>query len=136
MKYTAKDIARALADMAGQKDGESHLSAHIDDALKLLRLHNPGRSVRSFPTLVERALRRAGKEVSAQLITPTGDAGESAQAIEKTLKDVLKKDIVLNQVADPTMIGGAVLIVGDELYDVSVPGALTHLSEYLKHSAF
>ena len=132
MKYSAKDIARALADMAG----ETHLSTHVDDALRLLREHNPGRSVRSFPTLVERALRRAGKEVSATLVTPTGDAGATASHIQKTLQDILKKEVHLTQTAEPEMIGGAVLMVGDELYDLSIPGALENLSEYLQNSAY
>jgi F-type H+-transporting ATPase subunit alpha len=73
---------------------------------------------------------------SKHLITPTGDAGPVGAQIEKALRDSLQKDIHLEQVADPDMIGGAVLVIGDELYDISIPGALEHLREYLKHSSF
>ncbi len=62
--------------------------------------------------------------------------GVVKEIIEKILKDILKKDVHLKQEANKEMIGGAVLIVGDELYDVSVPGALEHLSEFLQDSSF
>jgi len=133
MKYHPKDIARALVDVA--RDPELNLHAEIDEAVRLLRVHNPGKSLRNFPTLVERVLRKAGMDVGAVLITPTGDAGESAKEIEKELKKIFhQKNVHLEQRADKDMIGGAVLIVNDELFDVSVPGALMRLRDYFKES--
>ncbi len=133
MKYLAKDIARALVDVAHDPEN-TNLSGEVDEALRLLKVHNPGRSFRSFPTLVERALRKAGREVEATLITPTGDAGTIGHDIEKELTKLLKQKIHLKQHADKNMLGGAILIVNDERLDVSIPGALRHLAEYLKES--
>ncbi|HVW67030.1 MAG TPA: F0F1 ATP synthase subunit delta [Candidatus Peribacteraceae bacterium] len=134
MRYHPKDIARALVDVARDPENKN-LGVEIDEAVRLLRLHNPGKSLRSFPTLVERVLRKAGMDVTAVLITPTGDAGTVAKGIEKELQKIYhQKNVHLTQQADKDMIGGAVLIVNDERFDISVPGALNRLRDYLKES--
>lgn len=134
MRYQPKDIARALVDIA-RNSANKHFDAEIDAAVQLFRLHNTGKSLRSFPTLVERELRKAGMDVRATLVTPTGDAGAISKDIARELQKIFDEGTVqLEQRADATMLGGAVLIVNDERFDVSIPGSLARLRQHLKAS--
>jgi len=132
MKISQKDIAKALVE-ASQEDA-SHMSAICDNAVLLFRRSNPGKSLRLFPSLVERMLQKKGFDAQATLITPDGNAGEAAESIRKILVDVMKRNVQLNEKADPSLAGGAVLIVGDERFDISLSGALTNLRALLSTS--
>ncbi len=133
MKISQDDIAQALVDVSRDLP-ENEFATQVDAAIIMLKRSNPGKPLRSFHYVLERMLYRKGEIFMAKLMTPTGDAGAQATAIEKILKDTLKRDIDLEQVAVPSMIGGAVLRVGDERFDMSIPGALAQLQTYLTSS--
>ena len=79
------------------------------------------------------AFQRRGNSIVATLITPTGDAGPSAAHIRERLQERLKKQVVIRQKKDPSLIGGAILQVGSQRIDMSVRGALRRISEHISH---
>ncbi|UPA23130.1 F0F1 ATP synthase subunit delta [Candidatus Peribacteria bacterium] len=130
MKIKPEHIAQALADLSLTIPQEQ-FSDEVDSALMYMRQNSPGKSIRQFPYVLERVLRRKGRMFSAVLSTPTGEPGEHATAIQKILENHFKHEVELDVVADPSLIGGAVLRVQDELFDLSAAGALELLRSYL-----
>lgn len=130
MKISQNDIAQALVDVSMELP-EDKFSAEIDSAIAMLKRSNPGKPLRSFPYVLERMLYRRGKMFTAKLFTPTGKAGEQAAIIEEMLVEILKRPVELEEIASPDMIGGAILLVGDERFDMSIKGALEQLKDYL-----
>lgn len=115
MSVTASDIVRAAVDAAIAqltKDGLAHEIPHL-------------------PRLFNQVLADKHGLVSVVLITPTGDAGSLKTAVADTLKKKLGHPIEIEERADPTMIGGAVLWVGDERIDMSLRGALQRMESKL-----
>jgi hypothetical protein len=60
-----------------------------------------------------------------------GDGADSAllETVASRVKETTGKDAVLHQYADPSMIGGIKLLIGDKLYDGSVATRLRRLKE-------
>lgn len=130
MKIKQHDIAHALVDVT-QKLTPELMNKEIDAALAILHGNGSIRALRGFPLVLKRVLQDRGLLFKATLITPTGKSGPEAKKIHEILEKTLKRDIELEEIADPDMIGGAVLRVGDELFDLSIPGALTMLGTIL-----
>lgn len=130
MKIKPEHIAQALADLSLTVP-EEQLAGEIDSALMYLRQNNTGKSVRTFSHVLERVLRRSGRMFSAILYTPDGKAGDHGPVVQKILEQHFKHEVELEIVADPSLIGGAVLRVQDERFDLSVAGALDLLRSYL-----
>lgn len=67
-----------------------------------------------------------GVEV-AQITSAVPLTKELEAAILKRIKESVGKEVAMNNVIDPSIIGGFVLRVGDKLYDSSVSSRLKHL---------
>ena len=52
--------------------------------------------------------------------------------IVKTLEQSLHKEILMEQIVDPSLIGGVIVRVGDKVYDNSIRSSLERLSRHLK----
>jgi len=108
------------------------VAAAVDAAIAELKKHDlpadPQKLMRAF----DHALREKSQVVSAVLVTPSGDAGPLGTAVTKMLETAFKRPVELTERADRTMIGGAVLLIGDERIDVSVRGALERAHLLLK----
>ena len=65
------------------------------------------------------------------VFTVGGDGADSAllETVASRVKASTGKDAVLHQYADPSMIGGIKLLIGDKLYDGSVATRLRRLKE-------
>ena len=130
-KKKQKTIADALIELSDSVP-EQELSGVVDSAIKLLD-HEDAADIRRFPGRVVEALQKRDGVVIATLTTPSGDVGhqraEIIALIEKRLGGKLK--VQLHEQKDPSMIGGAVLTIGDERYDVSIRTALSELVEHL-----
>ncbi len=76
--------------------------------------------------------KRVGKEemLRAVIVTPDRKAGED---LKKNMQELLQKkghaSVEITERADPSLIGGALLIFGDEQVDMSVRGALRQAAE-------
>lgn len=63
--------------------------------------------------------------IDVVITTPTGDAGDLKQAVKEMLKSRFKKPVQITEKADKSLIGGAIVMFGDERIDLSVRGSLT-----------
>ena len=69
--------------------------------------------------------------VTATLTTAKPIAQEDVDKIAASLKQKLQNDVVIESNVDPTIIGGAVISVGDLLIDGSLKSSLRHMREEL-----
>ncbi|RLS87434.1 MAG: ATP synthase F1 subunit delta [Planctomycetota bacterium] len=82
----------------------------------------------AFDSLLQDRLGR----IEVDMITVDGHASADVIATVKArVKEVFSKDAVLHQYADPKMIGGVKLRIGDQLIDGSVATELRNMSEAL-----
>jgi F-type H+-transporting ATPase subunit delta len=95
-------------------------------------LANHGRAGRiadvadAFDALMQERLGR----VEVDMFTVDGKAGDDVIATVKArVKEAFSKDAVLHQYADPSMIGGVKLRIGDQLIDGSVATQLRNMRE-------
>ena len=73
--------------------------------------------------------------VEVDVYTPGGSiTAEALEALRTKIKDRLGRDPVFHQYADPSMIGGLTLKIGDELIDGSVRGRLRRMREDLRQN--
>ncbi len=130
MKVTALSLARAFVDTAKTLPAEEHV-ALADAAAHLLAAHGLLKDARTFPALVARVWREQEGIVPVRIVTKTGDAGSVKKDILSIVESSLKRHCVLEERADPAILGGFLLSVGDERYDATLRGALHQLSARL-----
>lgn len=82
----------------------------------------------SSPEEVLRLLTSVSEEQSGLLTvtiaSPSGDVGSSTQTIAKSIERKTGKSVVVRQIKDASLIGGAVVSYGDECIDLSVKRSL------------
>ncbi|MEK7137834.1 MAG: F0F1 ATP synthase subunit delta [Patescibacteria group bacterium] len=130
MKIHPEHVALALLEMA-EKLPASEIPALADAAVAYLRERRESRMVRMLPRLLREARGKHGKTVSIVLTTPTGDLGASRRAMLEALEKLSGREAELEEQADPSLLGGAVLAYGDERFDASLRGALDRLQSDL-----
>jgi hypothetical protein len=127
MNVTALTIARAFVDTA-KKLPAAEIPALADAAAALLGRHGLLRESRTFPALVERVWKQQEGVTSVRITTRTGNAGHAAQEILKIVQEALKSPCVLEERADPRVLGGLMLLIGDERFDATLRSSLTGLA--------
>lgn len=65
--------------------------------------------------------------MNLQLTTPTGKSGAHRDAIAHALGQALGRKFSLEEQTDASLIGGAILAIGNDHYDHSLRGALEQL---------
>ena len=123
--------ARTLVEHLRSGMSREEMAAACDAVLH--SLHNSGLSqsqIAQFPKVVAQELRRHGP-VGAVLSTSSGKTGASAPAIGTALEQSLGRSIDLEESAEPSLIGGVLLTVGDERVDFTLRGALNQLNAHL-----
>ena len=128
LTLTARELVGHLATVRSDDD----IASACDGALTFLRQQGCSpMQLRTLVPAVRRALRAHARVVPAHLTTPAGHAGEAASRIASSLTGALHAKIDLTEHADPGILGGATLAVGDERLDVSLRGALRQLEYHL-----
>ncbi len=130
MKPTPQDIARALIETC-QNLPQQEVSDAIDAALHLLHVYGLGKDMRTFSRTVKDVFAKEFGVTSATLLTHGGDASGTEQAIIGALEKALGKSVDLNVTKDSSLLGGALLHVGDERFDASLRGALQRVQQHL-----
>ena len=115
MKLTAKQIIDAVVDAA---------------FFELKKYGLPQEPGVLGPLFLD-AVQKRSEVLSVLVITPKGDIGESKAPIVAAIEKKFGRVVEIVQKADSTMIGGAVIQIGDERIDLSVRGALTDLQKAL-----
>jgi F-type H+-transporting ATPase subunit delta len=73
-------------------------------------------------------------KVEADVFVPQRLSAEQLEAVRQRVAQALKKDAVLHQYVDESLIGGMVLRVGDQVIDGSVKGQLEQMRKRLLSS--
>ena len=126
MRTTPKDIARSLVDSIIDASDTLSLDDACDSAIALLKRLCPGVTLRAFVILVEKEMKRRGKESAGLLVVPH-EHSIAADTIAALLSAKAKKPVAIDRKTDADLIGGAVLLVEHRRIDCSIQGALQAL---------
>ena len=130
-RVTPTQLAELFVDICGDR-----LNRLNDDGRNMLRLLAERRRLVLLPEifgLYEQFKNEAEGAVQAQLITAFPATDAQKQTIAAALKQRFGRDVQMEYVTDPTLMGGAVVRAGDLVIDGSVRGKLTRLGAALNH---
>lgn len=91
------------------------------------RLDNLKQTAREYRLMVNKYL----KIWEADIVTAVPIDEESENKLKQKLEEVFHKKIKINKKVNPQMLGGAILIMGNEMLDWSVKGRLRKLKDNL-----
>ncbi|MBI5041389.1 MAG: F0F1 ATP synthase subunit delta [Gammaproteobacteria bacterium] len=127
-RITPAQLAELFVDVCGERLNEA--------GRNLIRLLAERRRLAVLPEifgLYEQFKNEAEGAVKAQLITAFPATDAQKQTIAAALKQRFGRDVQLEYITDPTLMGGAVVRAGDLVIDGSVRGKLTRLGTALNH---
>ncbi len=130
MKAILRATAQALMETCKDLPDDAVMEA-CDAALQILERSGVTARERSQFLDVVRWLVQENEPFRVSMTTPTGSVGEHARGLSHALETALERNIMLEERADPTLVGGALLRVGDDAYDASFLGALRTLERQL-----
>lgn len=119
-------LVRLIEDLAGDK--------LFDEAKNFLRLLTQNGRVLAVPQIAEQfESMRAEAEgtIEAELVSALEVPSDQQAKLARSLSKRLGREVSLNVVQDPALIGGAVLRAGDMVIDASVKGRLQKLAANL-----
>lgn len=126
-------VARALVEHCDGRT-QHEISSACDDALQFLHQHGASHAaVRALPATVRRQFRDS-RRTFASIATASGSIGSALHPILSAMERTLGVAVELEESADASLIGGAVLTIGDDRFDGSVRGALAGLQHHLTRS--
>ncbi len=102
----------------------------------LLMEENHLDNLEQIAALIFKLNKRQNEMLTAQVITPLPLEAAEEQALIDTLQSNFKQEIYLEKIVDSSLIGGAVIKIGDKLYDGSLKGQLQNLESHLLFSDF
>ncbi|MBI4414865.1 MAG: F0F1 ATP synthase subunit delta [Candidatus Kerfeldbacteria bacterium] len=128
MSYAPRQYARAfLAAARGASAGEQE---KIAERLSfLLRRH---RSIRMLPSIVAEARRLQDEATGTIRVAVTTAREVPVGRLQKDLVAFLQAPVSLDHDVDPSLLGGAVVRIGDTEIDGSVRMMLVNLSDHLR----
>ena len=127
-RMTPDQLAELFIDVAGQRLNEA--------GRNLIRVLAEGRRLVVLPeifALFEQLKNAAEGAIQAQLITAFPATDAQKQTIAAALKERFGRDVQLEYITDPSLMGGAVVRAGDLVIDGSVRGKLARLGTALNH---
>jgi F-type H+-transporting ATPase subunit delta len=117
-------VLREIAQQMGMLDSIRDLLLLLSDRR---RLRHVPEVTAAFEAMAEARRGRVRAEVVTASALPPGYFAE----LEKVLRDVAGKQVVLVHRVDPSLIGGVVTRIGDQVYDGSVKSRLSELKDEL-----
>jgi F0F1-type ATP synthase delta subunit len=114
-KHSAKDITRFA----------------VETAVEEMRREGLDESAPHFLQLLRESLEEHERRIVVTVITPNGDGGSLPVSLVKFLEKQYKRPVFVRQEADPHLLGGAVILFGDERIDVSLRGTLESFARSL-----
>lgn len=131
-RVTPTQLAELFVDILVDSRGDRF----NDDGRNMLRLLAERRRLALLPEifgLYEQFKNEAEGAIKAQLITAFPATDAQKQTIAAALKQRFGRDVQMEYLTDPTLMGGAVVRAGDLVIDGSVRGKLTRLGTALNH---
>jgi len=130
MKMTAASLARAFAETAKTLP-EAETPALAEAAAHILIEQGLFKDAHIFPRMVEREMFKRDGAVQIRITTASKDSVSFKKEIVLAVDQALKRSCSVEEQADPALLGGVLLQVGDERYDATLKGALKDLSTQL-----
>lgn len=130
MKMTAASLARAFADTAKTLP-EAEIPALADAAAHILIAQGLFKDAHVFPRMVEREMLKRDGAVQIRITTAGKETAAFKKEVVHAVEQALKRSCQIEEHADPSLLGGVLLQVGDERYDATLKGALNTLSTQL-----
>ena len=130
MKISVATVARAVVDTARMQPSQEY-AALAQAAIEVLATHGLLRESRKFLTLVERTEHKQEGIVPVKITTKNGDSGPMKKELLRVMESALRRSCQLEEQADPSVIGGLLLTIGDERFDATIRSALMDLAEKL-----
>ncbi|MDD5040902.1 MAG: F0F1 ATP synthase subunit delta [Candidatus Peribacteraceae bacterium] len=130
MKMTAASLARAFVETAKTLH-ESEMHALADAAAHILIEQGIFKDAHIFPRMVEREWFKRTGAVQVSITTAGSSAGTLKKDIAQVVEQSLQRSCLVEERADPSLLGGILLEIGDERYDATLRGALNSLSVQL-----
>lgn len=130
MKMTAASLARAFVE-TGRTLPEAEIPALADAAAHILIEQGLFRDAHIFPRMVEREWFKRDGAVQVKITTSGKETSAFKKEVGHAVEQALKRSCFVEEHADPSVLGGVLLQVGDERYDATLRGALSDLSAKL-----
>jgi F-type H+-transporting ATPase subunit delta len=105
------------------------VSPTLVNFLKVVARHGRLDCLRAIHRQTHVMLDKLRRRIPVRLTTATPLSAEAAAKIVAELRGKLDGDPIVEQVVDPSLIGGAVLRVGDVVYDGSIANQLENLRQ-------
>ncbi|MBI2634801.1 F0F1 ATP synthase subunit delta [Candidatus Peregrinibacteria bacterium] len=134
MKVSIKKYAEALAHSLEKGESEADTALKIGNFFKLLRKKKKAGFLRRFFPVFERVWMEKNDQLAIKATFPSQPDDRQKKDLEKSLGEVLKKNVVLDINADEKMIGGLKLEFDDYVIDGSVRRNLEVLNSKLINS--
>lgn len=119
-----RQILRELAQ-------SSSMDALVRDTLLVLADRNRLSYLPELVDAFERLAEQRSGSVRADVVTATDMPDAYFEELKKTLEQVTGKKVIIGKQVDPTLIGGVVARIGDQVFDGSVKTRLTQLKDEL-----
>lgn len=135
-KLSPADKAQLVLDLCADIVSKGGMGELPEASRNFIRLLAENRRLSALPqiaTIFETLRAEAEKTLSAQLISAFAISDAQRNKIAKSLKERLKRDVVLECAVDEALIGGAIIRAGDLVIDGSVRGQLAKLATALRH---
>jgi F-type H+-transporting ATPase subunit delta len=121
---TRRQVLREIARQTGMLDQVRDLLLLLSDRR---RMQHVPEVADAFEAMAEARSGRVRAEVTTASSLPPGYFGE----LERVLREVTGKQVVLQHKVDPSLIGGVVTRIGDQVYDGSLKSRLSEIKEEL-----
>jgi ATP synthase F1 delta subunit len=105
-----------------------------EETVKFTNYLSELRAILSLPDIIRIATNlyfEKKKKAKAIVMTPIEISKEYENTIKSSLKKVTERDVDIEYVLDPSLLGGLVIKVGSTMYDTSIKGQLRLLRDEL-----
>jgi len=116
---------RAITDKLG-------LGAEVSNTIGLMALNRRLFVLGGMIAQVKSLIAHERGEVTAEVVSARPLSQEQTQALSKTLKSSVGKDVKVDVTVDESLIGGLVVKVGSQMIDTSIRAKLANLQNVMK----
>ena len=133
MKMPLKSLAEAIVRVAQDLPAEQ-LPALADAVIAYLLQRGQRHVLRILPSLVERAFYHLQNIVPVEIVLPSEGNLARDRVFVTVLEKAIGRTMEIHETADPSLIGGARIALGDERFDFSLATALRRVSDAIAYS--
>jgi F-type H+-transporting ATPase subunit delta len=126
--YSRDQQRTAITAIAKKLD----LSTVMTNTLSLMATKRRLFVVPTFLVVLSDLIAASKNEVTAEVVSATSLSKEQADKLAKTLKANFSKDIKINTIVDPGLVGGMIVKVGSRMIDTTIKAKLNSLQNVMK----